>query len=81
MAFTVYLSSTLADLRAEHQAVKEVLGDEYAVKQSYTASEKDLVASCLQDVASCDLYIGILGLRYGHVPSDGFANAEPALHH
>lgn len=67
-AFKIYLSSTLKDLDAERQAVKAVLGGEAVVKESYHASETDLVASCLEDVAGCDLYIGIVGLRYGFVP-------------
>ena len=64
----VYLSSTLQDLEAEREAIKEVLGDECVVKHSYHAHERDLVASCLEDVDGCDLYIGILGMRYGFVP-------------
>ena len=76
MPFTVYLSSTLKDLEAERAAVRDVLGGDCAVKQSYDASEETLVQSCLNDVAACDLYIGILGLRYGYVPDDGLRNPE-----
>jgi hypothetical protein len=32
------------------------------------------VDSFLDDVASCDLYIGILGLRYGYIPTETSAN-------
>ncbi|MBS1212728.1 MAG: Sulphatase-modifying factor protein [Proteobacteria bacterium] len=64
----VYLSSTLKDLEDERKAVKEVLGGECIVKESYQAHESDLRESCLQDVGECELYIGILGLRYGFVP-------------
>jgi hypothetical protein len=64
----VYLSSTLNDLEAERRAVKDVLGGECVVKESYKANEGDLVESCLEDVGACELYIGILGLRYGFVP-------------
>lgn len=35
-----------------------------------------IVESCLNDVAECDLYIGILGLRYGYVPGRGFRNPK-----
>ena len=76
MAFTVYLSSTLEDLFDERRAVRDALADLCRVKDSYTASEDALVASCLDDVAACDLYIGILGLRYGYVPVRGFDNPE-----
>ncbi len=64
----VYLSSPLDDLRPERAAVKEVLGGEAIVKESYVASETDLVRSCREDAANCDLYIGVIGLRYGYRP-------------
>jgi hypothetical protein len=64
----VYLSSTLTDLGPERQAVKDALGDECIVKESYSADERSLRESCLADVAACDLYIGIVGLRYGFIP-------------
>ena len=35
-----------------------------------------LVQSCLDDVAACDLYIGILGLRYGYVHGKPFRNSK-----
>ena len=76
MGLTVYLSSTLNDLEAERKAVQEALGDLCVVKHSYRASEEALVESCLNDVAACDLYIGILGLRYGYVPGRGFRNPK-----
>jgi formylglycine-generating enzyme required for sulfatase activity len=76
MPYTVYLSSTLNDLEAERQAVQQALGDECVVRHSYRASENALVKSCLEDVAACDLYIGILGLRYGYVPTSGFRNPK-----
>src|SRR5215208_950952 len=64
----VYLSSTLSDLELERSAVKEVLTGEAVVKESYKAHEGDLRESCIQDVADCQLYIAILGLRYGFIP-------------
>jgi formylglycine-generating enzyme required for sulfatase activity len=76
VAFTVYLSSTLNDLADERRAVQEALADQCVVQHSYRASEDALVESCFNDVAACDLYICILGLRYGHVPTGGFENPE-----
>lgn len=64
----VYLSSTLNDLIPERQAVKDALGGECVVVESYTADERSVRDSCLSDVAGCDLYIGIIGRRYGHIP-------------
>ncbi len=66
----VYLSSTLNDLIPERQAVKDALGGECVVVESYTADERSVRDSCLSDVAGCDLYIGIIGRRYGHIPSE-----------
>jgi hypothetical protein len=44
------------------------LSDQCVVNHSYRASEKEIVESCLEDVARSDLYILILGLRYGYTP-------------
>ncbi|MFM9887298.1 MAG: DUF4062 domain-containing protein, partial [Burkholderiales bacterium] len=69
----VYLSSTLKDLERERKAVIDALMGN-AIKVSYTANEQPLVKSCLDDIAQCELYIGILGWRYGHVPEDAALN-------
>ncbi len=75
MANDVYLSSTLNDLVSERDAVLKVLaGQGFGVKQSYSASEQDLVSSCLDDVAQCRIYIGIVGDRYGYCPLDPARN-------
>jgi len=63
----VYLSSTLIDLKPERQAVKDALGGECIVVESYTADERCVGESCLADVSGCDLYIGIVGMRYGAI--------------
>jgi formylglycine-generating enzyme required for sulfatase activity len=63
----VYLSSTLIDLLPERQAVRDVLGGECTVVESYIADERSVRESCEADVAGCDLYIGIFGLRYGSI--------------
>ncbi len=65
----VYLSSTLIDLIPERQAVKDALR-KCVVVESYSADERSVRESCLADVASCDLYIGIVGMRYGVVAPD-----------
>ena len=64
----LYLSSTLSDLQDERRAVKEVLSGDYTVVESYEADSRSLWQSCVADVASCAIYIGIVGLRYGFVP-------------
>jgi hypothetical protein len=47
----VYLSSTLNDLRAERQAVKDALGSECIVVESYTADERSLRESQSPDLS------------------------------
>ena len=46
------------------------------VVESYIADERSVRESCQDDVAKCDLYIGIIGRRYGFVPG-----ATGTLHH
>jgi hypothetical protein len=67
----VYLSSTLNDLGEERLAIKDVFSGDCIVKESYKASEQELVESCLADVAECDLYVGVVGMRYGFTPDGG----------
>ena len=64
----LYLPSTLSDLEDERRAVREVLSGEYTVVESYGADPRSLEPSCVGDVATCMIYIGIVGLRYGFVP-------------
>ena len=37
----------------------------------YIAEDKRPLDRCLDDVASCDVYVGIFAWRYGYVPSNG----------
>jgi formylglycine-generating enzyme required for sulfatase activity len=64
----VYLSSTLSDLEDERRAVKDALSGDYTVVESYEADPRPLWQSCIGDVASCAIHIGIVGMRYGFVP-------------
>lgn len=68
----VYISSTYEDLKDHRQAViaqlrrmhHDVVGMEDYAAQGIRPLDK-----CLQDVASCDAYVGILGWRFGFVPA------------
>ena len=68
----VYLSSTKADLQKYREAVSEILRAplEFSVIDSYDAATGTVRETCLQDVATCDVYIGIIAWRYGHIPED-----------
>ncbi len=65
---TIYLSSTLKDLLPEREAVKQALSGMAVVKESYDADKSSVRASCLKDVEGCDVYVGLIGLRYGFIP-------------
>lgn len=74
MAYSVYLSSTLDDLRDEREEVKKTLGPHAQIKHSYEASATPLIQSCIDDVIRSDVYVLILGLRYGYQPVDAKLN-------
>lgn len=66
--FAIYVSSTVEDLETERQVAADVVGQIGTRRHSYRASENGVVATCIADVRACDLYILILGQRYGYVP-------------
>ena len=69
--FTVYLSSTVDDLKAERDAAVDVMRRHALVMDSYRPAEDGVVATCTADVRKCQLYVGIIGHRYGFVPEPG----------
>ena len=69
----VFVSSTYADLKECRVKVRDALRrmDHEDVAMEYFAAESQRpVDKCLQDVDSCDLYVGMFALRYGHVPKE-----------
>ncbi len=65
----VYVSSTIADLKPERQAVLNWLGlARHQAVDSYLPDSDTVRDSCLDDVAACDLYVLIVGHRYGFQP-------------
>ena len=68
----VYVSSTIADLTEERRAVLDWLRlARHQAVDSYLPDGDTVRDSCLDDVAACDLYLLILGHRYGFQPPDG----------
>lgn len=68
----VYLSSTRLDLEAERQAVTDwLIAADFQPVHSYVANSETVRESCLEDIASCDFLVLIVGHRYGHQPKDG----------
>ena len=65
----VYVSSTIADLKPERQAVLDWLRQaRHQAVDSYLPDSDTVKESCLDDVAASDLYVLILGHRYGFQP-------------
>jgi hypothetical protein len=65
----VYVSSTIADLKPERQAVLDWLRQaRHQAADSYLPDSGTVKESCLDDVAASDLYVLILGHRYGFRP-------------
>jgi hypothetical protein len=68
----VYVSSTIADLERERRAVLDWLRlARHEAVDSYLPGSDTVRDSCLDDVAACDLYVLVLGHRYGFQPTDG----------
>ena len=62
----VYVSSTIADLTEERRAVLDWLRlARHQAVDSYLPDSDTVRDSCLDDVGTCDLYVLILGHRYG----------------
>jgi hypothetical protein len=65
----VYVSSTITDLERERRAVLDWLrAARHQAVDSYLPNSDTVRGSCLDDVDTCDLYVLILGHRYGFQP-------------
>jgi Domain of unknown function (DUF4062) len=67
----VYVSATFKDLaecrESVHTATRRLGLDDIAM-ESYVAQSQLPLERCLEDVARCDLYIGLFAWRYGFIP-------------
>ena len=66
--FRIYMSSTLDDLREERAAAIDVLRHYRLVIYSYRAGPRPTPENCLADVRASQVYVLILGMRYGWLP-------------
>ena len=67
----VYVSSTVADLTEERRAVLDWLRlARHQPVDSYLPDSDTVRDSCLADVGSCDLYVLVVGHRYGFQPPE-----------
>ncbi len=68
----VYVSSTIADLKRERRAVMDwLVAAGHQPVHSYQPNSDTVRGSCLDDVDTSDLYVLILGHRYGFQPAEG----------
>jgi len=68
---SIYVSSTYQDLKDHREAVHGVLAKmRYHVigMEDYVARDNRMVDQVRNDVAQCDIYLGIFAWRYGYVP-------------
>jgi hypothetical protein len=68
MRKTVFISSTYLDLRNERKKVWDCLEKfDVVVKgmEQFGAKKSDTLTTCLSEVEQSDIYIGIIGMRYG----------------
>jgi hypothetical protein len=69
----IYLSATYADLKLHRDAVYRILRmlrHDVIAMEDYVATDAYPLRKCRADVAGSDLYVGLVGWRYGYVPGD-----------
>ncbi len=72
---TVMLQATNTDLAAERESLTKALEAQgHRLVRPYTVGEDSPLGAMLSDVASSDVVVVVVGLRYGHVPSDPTLN-------
>ena len=67
----IFISSTMKDLQAERQAVKQAIADlrlEAVRAETLGSQPVSSRQACLEMARQCDIYLGIYGARYGWVP-------------
>ena len=68
----IFVSSTFKDLEECREKVSFALRQmklEDVAMEYFVAEDKPPVDKCLEDVESCDLYVGIFAWRYGNIPT------------
>lgn len=69
----IFISSTYKDLKDCREKVSSVIqkmGHTDIAMEYYGAEDKRPLDKCLEDVAACDIYIGIFAWRYGYIPPE-----------
>ena len=69
----IYLSATYNDLKVCWDAVYRILRmlrHDVIAMEDYVATDAYPLHKCLADVAGCDIYVGLVGWRYGYIPAE-----------
>jgi hypothetical protein len=74
-AFRIYISSTVDDLKPERGVAERIAARHGLVKVTRRADSTPVVDACLRDVRESDVYVCIVGMRYGWQPT-GSINPE-----
>ncbi|GHO96553.1 hypothetical protein KSF_066010 [Reticulibacter mediterranei] len=67
----IYLSSTYNDLKEHREAIYRALRKmqhDVIAMEHYVATAQRPLDKCLEDVCSCDLYVGLFAWHYGYIP-------------
>ncbi|HRD88865.1 MAG TPA: DUF4062 domain-containing protein, partial [Accumulibacter sp.] len=75
----VYLSSTVADLEREREAVVDSLrrlGHQLVVAEAYAAAAQWPLEQAYEDIAACDVLVCIVAWTYGFIPASSAGNPE-----
>jgi adenine/guanine/hypoxanthine permease len=67
----VFVGSTFEDMRAYRRAVESALfhlGTDIRTMEHFGSKSGTPIEECLEVIRSCQIYIGIFGMRYGSVP-------------
>ncbi|MCX7110039.1 MAG: TIR domain-containing protein [Proteobacteria bacterium] len=70
----VFISSTYSDLKEQRQTVFQILrelGHEVIGMEDYSASDHPPLDNSYSEISACDVFIAIIGWRYGYVPKEG----------
>ena len=77
--YSIFISSTFEDLKAEHQAVQDAVisaGDFPVQMESFPAADEDQFDFIKALIDKCDYYVLIVAGRYGAITDDGMSYTE-----
>ncbi|WP_281823859.1 DUF4062 domain-containing protein [Jannaschia rubra] len=82
--YSVFISSTFEDLKAERQAVQDVIisaGDFPVQMESFPAADEGQFEFIKSLIDECDYYVLIVAGRYGAVADEGISYTEQEYNH